>query len=96
MFTIIGIGAFLGCCVLSTLPDAHKPEKDNEQVFTEPDKFSKEWVRNNLRKNAYDNWDCDDIAYKCKDNWYRQDVEKMMRRGWTFEEAVEELSKEGH
>ena len=119
MFTAIAVGAFLGCCVLSTLPDKDKKSSEGnismsnnksyndyysnstceEQVeeinsLDKSERFSKDWVRENLPRNQYDNWECDDIMYELKDNWNRQDVEKMLRRGYTFAEAIEELHKE--
>ena len=99
MFTVIAISAFVGCVCLSTLPDAHSnggKQKSYNECFShsEPTKFSKEWVRNNLPTSLFDNWECEDIAYELQDNWYRDDVEKVMRRGCTFTEAIFEMRKQ--
>lgn len=58
--------------------------KDNE-------KYSNDKVRNNLHKGYYDNWESQEVARKLRtDSDYRYRVEKNMRRGLSFERAIDE------
>lgn len=54
--------------------------------------YSSEWVRDNLSRAYYDNYECQEIAYKLNhDNYYRQDVERYLRQGYRFETAIDRL-----
>ena len=55
------------------------------------DKYSNEDVRNRLDKAYYDNHEVQDIARRLRtDSDFRYNVEKDMRRGRKFYEAIEE------
>ena len=56
--------------------------------------FSSDFVRSNLRKFDYSDWDVDDVMERLSDNWFRQTVEQNMRRGERFQEAYESAVKE--
>lgn len=55
------------------------------------EKYSNEDVRNRLDKAYYDNYEVQDIARRLRtDSDFRYNVEKDMRRGRKFYEAIEE------
>lgn len=58
-------------------------------------KYDKEYCRENLSGAYYDNWDIDTVVYALKDRWVKDDVERMMRNGYSFERAIDELVREG-
>ena len=37
----------------------------------------------------YDNWNIDDITYQMRDNWNRQEFERLERNGYTTRYAIE-------
>lgn len=52
-------------------------------------KYSNDKVRENLSKSRFDNYDVQDVARKLRtDSDYRYKIEKDMRRGRTFEDAI--------
>ena len=57
--------------------------------------FTKDYVRNNLDSWYYTNWQVEDIVYQLQDNWLRDDVESMLRRGYKFYECIEKLRADG-
>lgn len=58
-------------------------------------RFTKQYLRENLSDWYYSNWDCETIAYALEDNWLRDDLEKMLRRGYSLELAVDKLVRQG-
>ena len=66
--------------------------KDIEkETKTEPEKYSYEYCRENLRKGYFTDWNCHDIADQLKDNWVKDDVEYLTRNGLPFEYAIDEM-----
>lgn len=57
-------------------------------------RFTKEYLRENLSKFHYDNWDCEKISYELQDNWLREDLEKLLKRGYSLELAIDKLRKD--
>ena len=66
--------------------------KDIEkETKKEPEKYSYEYCRENLRKGYFTDWNCHDIADQLKDNWVKDDVEYLTRNGLPFEYAIDEM-----
>ena len=66
--------------------------KDIEkETKKEPEKYSYEYCRENLRKGYFTDWNCYDIADQLKDNWVKDDVEYLTRNGLPFEYAIDEM-----
>ena len=68
----------------------HSTHSSNDRI-----EFTKEYVRKNLDSWYYTNWQCEEIAYQLQDNWLRDDVESMLRRGYKFYECIEKLRADG-
>ena len=62
-----------------------------KETKKEPEKYSYEYCRENLRKGYFTDWICYDIADQLKDNWVKDDVEYLMRNGLPFEYAIDEM-----
>lgn len=58
-------------------------------------RFTKVFLRHNLREWDYSNWDIETIQYALQDNWLRDELESMLRRGWKFQEAIDKLVQQG-
>lgn len=59
-----------------------------------PSDYSTENVRDKLRKSEFNNWETQEIARKLKtDSDFRYNVEKDVRRGVRFDDAVKENLK---
>lgn len=73
--------------------------KTKEVIETEltkdPEKYSYEYCRENLRKNYFTDWNCTDISKQLQDNWVKDDVDYLMRNGYSFERAIDEMMEEG-
>ena len=62
-----------------------------KETKKEPEKYSYENCRENLRKGYFTDWNCHDIADQQKDNWVKDDVEYLTRNGLPFEYAIDEM-----
>ena len=85
MFTTLVACSIIGLAVLSSSNSEHKEEQPNTE------KYSKEWFRDNLSSRHYSDWDCHDIAWQMRDNWIKDDFERLLRNGYSVEYAVDEL-----
>lgn len=85
MFTSLVALSLIGLVVLGGSSSEHKDEQPNTE------KYSKEWFRNNLSSRHYSDWDCHDIAWQMRDNWIKDDFERLLRNGYSVEYAVDEL-----
>ena len=85
MFTSLVALSVIGIAVLGSTSSEHKEEQHKV------DKYSKEWFRDNLSSRHYSNWDCHDIAYTMRDNWIKDDFERLLRNGYSVEYAIDEL-----
>ena len=83
MFTSLVALSVIGIAVLGGTSSEHKEEQHKV------DKYSKEWFRNNLSSRHYSDWDCHDIAYAMRDNWIKDDFERLLRNGYSVEYAVD-------
>ena len=83
MFTSLVALSVIGIAVLGGTSSEHKEEQHKI------DKYSKEWFRNELSIRHYSDWDCHDIAYAMRDNWIRDDFERLLRNGYSVEYAVD-------
>ena len=83
MFTSLVALSVIGIAVLSSTSSEHKEEQHKV------DKYSKEWFRDNLSSRHYSNWNCHDIAWQMRDNWIRDDFERLLRNGYSVEYAVD-------
>ena len=69
-------------------------EKDTK-AKQEPEKYSEEYCRENLKTSYYTDWNCHDISKQLQDNWVKDDVEYLTRNGLSFEYAIDEMMEEG-
>ena len=83
MFTSLVVCSIIGLAVLGGTSSEHKEEQHKV------DKYSKEWFRENLSSRHYSDWDCHDIAWQMRDNWIRDDFERLLRNNYTVEYAVD-------
>ena len=83
MFTSLVVCSIIGIAVLGSTSSEHKEEQYNTE------KYSKEWFRENLSSRHYSNWDCQTIAYTMRDNWIKDDFERLLRNGYSVEYAVD-------
>lgn len=91
--------AVMGACWLGAVALSGDDKKSSSTTTThssnERIEFTKDYVRNNLDSWYYTNWQCEEIAYQLQDNWLRDDVESMLRRGYKFYECIEKLRADG-
>ena len=66
-----------------------------EMVKKEDRKYSYEYCRKNLSEYYFDNWRCETVAYQLQDNWLKDDLEYLMRHGYSFEYAINQLIEDG-
>ena len=85
MFTSLVALSIIGIIVLGNGSSEHKEEQHKI------DKYSKEWFRDNLSSRHYSNWDCQTIAYTMRDNWIKDDFERLLRNGYSVEYAIDEI-----
>ena len=85
MFTSLVALSVIGIAVLGSTSSEHKEEQHKV------DKYSKEWFRDELSIRHYSDWDCHDIAWQMRDNWIKDDFERLLRNGYSVEYAVDEL-----
>ena len=85
MFTSLVVCSIIGIAVLGSTSSEHKEEQHKV------DKYSKEWFRDELSIRHYSDWDCHDIAWQMRDNWIRDDFERLLRNGYSVEYAIDEL-----
>ena len=83
MFTSLVVCSIIGLAVLSSSSSEHKEEQCNTE------KYSKEWFKDNLSSRHYSDWDCHDIAWQMRDNWIKDDFERLLRNGYSVEYAVD-------
>ena len=83
MFTSLIALSMIGLAVLG----GTSSERKEEQLNTE--KYSKEWFRDELSIRHYSDWDCHDIAWQMRDNWIKNDFERLLRNGYLVEYAVD-------
>ena len=83
MFTSLVVCSIIGLAVLGGTSSEHKEEQHKV------DKYSKEWFRDELSIRHYSDWDCHDIAWQMRDNWIRDDFERLLRNGYSVEYAVD-------
>ena len=83
MFTSLVALSVIGIAVLGSTSSEHKEEQYNTE------KYSKEWFRENLSSRHYSNWDCQTIAYTMRDNWIKDDFERLLRNGYSVEYAID-------
>ena len=83
MFTSLIVCSIIGIAVLGSTSSEHKEEQHKV------DKYSKEWFRDELSIRHYSDWDCHDIAWQLRDNWIRDDFERLLRNNYTVEYAVD-------
>ena len=85
MFTSLVALSIIGIAVLGGTSSEYKEEQCNTE------KYSKEWFRSELSIRHYSDWDCHDIAWQMRDNWIRDDFERLLRNGYSVEYAIDEL-----
>lgn len=85
---LIFIG-MLGFLWLDTL----KSNDKNEETYD--NNFNKEFFKENLNGNHYDNFMLDEVTYQMKDNFIKQEFNYLVRNGLSVERAVDELVHAG-
>ena len=85
MFTSLVVCSIIGIAILGSSSSEHK----EEQLNTE--KYSKEWFREKLSSRHYSDWNWHDISWQMRDNWIKDDFERLLRNGYSVEYAVDEL-----
>lgn len=85
---LIFIG-MLGFLWLDTL----KSNDKNEETYD--NNFDKEFFRENLNSNHYDNFMLDEVTYQMKDNFIKDEFRYLMRNGLSVDRAVDELVRDG-
>ena len=85
MFTSLVVCSIIGIAVLGSGSSEHKDEQPNTE------KYSKEWFRDELPTQIYDNWNIDDITYQMRDNWNRQEFKRLERNGYSTRYAIEHM-----
>lgn len=85
MFTSLVVCSIIGLAVLGGTSSEHKEEQHKVN------KYSKEWFRDELNIRHYSDWDCHDIAWQMRDNWIRDDFERLLRNRYSVEYAMDEL-----
>lgn len=88
MFTGLVVMSVIGIVLLSG-EATHHESTEERKLNTE--KYSKEWFRNELSIRHYSDWDCHDIAWQMRDNWIKDDFERLLRNNYTVEYAIDEL-----
>ena len=83
MFTSLVALSVIGLVVLGNGSSEYKEEQ------YKINKYSKEWFRSELSIRHYSDWDCHDIAWQMRDNWIRDDFERLLRNGYSVEYAVD-------
>ena len=83
MFTSLVALSVIGLAVLGSSSSEHKEEQFNTE------KYSKEYFRSELSIRHYSDWDCHDIAWQMRDNWIKDDFERLLRNGYSVEYAVD-------
>lgn len=58
-------------------------------------KYTFEVLRKGLSQWYYDNWMIEDIQYQLQDNWVRETLDQLIRRGYTMELAIDKMRKDG-
>ena len=94
------LGVMLACTLgaIALSGDENKSSSSthvNHDVASNTRKYTVQYVRENLDEWYYSNWDCEQIAYQLQDNWLRDDMDKMLRRGYKFYEAIDKLRADG-
>ena len=89
MFTVLGLGILLG------VASAAAGATGGEQQETKNVNYDKDYCKANLNRCYYDNWNCETVASALKDNWVRQDLQKLLDNGYDFSKAVDELVAQG-
>lgn len=69
--------------------------KNNENKEIHDNDFNKDFFRENLNSNHYDNFMLDEVTYQMKDNFIKQEFNYLVRNGLSVERAVNELVRCG-
>lgn len=80
--------AMLGLMLLDT-------PKNNENEEIHNNDFNKDFFRENLNSNHYDNFMLDEVTYQMKDNFVKDEFRYLMRNGLSVDRAVDELVRDG-
>lgn len=89
------LGVMLACTLGAVALSGDDKKSSSTTTTHVSNRFTREYVRENLHEWYYSNWQCEEIAYQLQDNWLRDDVESMLRRGYKFYECIEKLRADG-
>ena len=89
MLSILALGIALGAAALASGSTDGEGAKEKEVTY------DKDYCREHLSARHYDNWDIDSVVYALKDNWIKQDLDKLIAYGYSFEKAIDTLVEEG-
>ena len=93
LFTTVSVLCALGIVALSSSNGENKECSHVNE--SKKDLGDRDYVRENLRSNHFDNWECDDIAKRIRnDAWFRNTVERSLDNGKSFEASVYQALEE--
>ena len=89
------LGVMLACTLGAVALSGDDKKSSSTTTTHVSNRFTREYVRENLHEWYYSNWQCEEIAYQLQDNWLADESRQMLRRGYKFYEVVEKLKADG-
>lgn len=87
---------FIGAAVLAAMSGEEKTTDKPIKPDNHPEEYSFDYCRDKLRASRYSNFECHNIGRQLRrDSDLRYELEKLERRGYRFEYAVDELKEKG-
>ena len=90
MFNMLVAISVLGLLAMGGTGTASENKKEVKE-----EKYTVEWCKNNLRPSKFDFYEVQCVAEHMKDFYIRKEVEYLMKSGYSFNDAVEEMVREG-
>lgn len=90
MFTVLGLGVLLGVVGMSVSSTEGKRTEERKEL-----EYDRDYCKEHLNRRYYDNWNCDTVADELRDNWTRQELNKLLENGYEFSRAVDKLVENG-
>lgn len=69
--------------------------KNNENKEIHDNNFNKDFFRENLNSNHYDNFMLDEVTHQMKDSYLMDEFKYLRRNGLSVERAIDELVSDG-
>lgn len=90
MFNMLVAISVLGLLAMGGTGTASENKKEVKE-----EKYTVEWCKSNLRPSKFDFYEVQCVAEHMKDFYIRKEVEYLMKSGYSFNDAVEEMVREG-